>query len=269
MTQDINIGFIEACLDRNFTDVKEIYQKYLTHPSDSEDSNQLDFVLDHNIIDLLFICFKNVSSLEIMEWLYAKLDKLINHQTGLLEIFVPLEEIHDFWVETFKNAAYQGDRTIVNWLFDRAKNHIFGFPCHHEETDEPIKNLVKSCLTQDEYGAFRNACSQGQVETAELIYDLGYLSGHPINLHTNKQWVFYWGCQSGQLEMVKWLYHKAHSIQHPFTNVAEVYHLLNDNRESLSGQKQATLEWLTDLIELEGIATDWNLVDLDMIKELC
>ncbi len=261
MKLSISENFKDACNSGNLDEVNYIYQHYLTVP-ETKCLKPIDYSILNENIDLLLSIFQATCPLDIMEWIYHKLDLYLNKDLDMINI--SHNDIYHFWIETFKNACYYGNTDLVKWLFEKAQQQIFGYYNMTKTGD----TLAKQCLHEDDCNSFRSACSQGHVKTAELLYDLGFTMGYPLNLHTNNQWCFYWGCQSGKLEMVKWLYHKSYSSAQPFTNLVDMYHLLKEDESSLGDDKLEVLYWLSELRELEGIATDWTLVDDDDFPEI-
>ena len=251
----------DACFKGSLEEVIYIYDNYLSIP-DTTNLKEIDYVILQEQIDLLLSIFQETCHLNIMIWIYNKLDKYLNKDSKVITI--NREDLFVFWIETFKNATFYGRYDLVKWLFNKSQHNIFGHMGCNDKDNENA--LSKQCLHTDDCCSFRNACCQGHVETAELLYDLGFMTGWHINLHTNNEWCFYWGCQSGNLEMVKWLYHKSKSISEPFQNIVDIYHLLKEDETSLTDNKTNVLEWFSELQELEGIATDWTLVDDDDFK---
>ena len=250
----ISQSFKDACYKGDIDDVIYIYNNYLTIP-DLNNLKGCDYGVLQQQIDILLSIFQETCPLNIMEWIYDKLNMYLNKDSEL--ITTDRDNLYIFWIETFKNATFYGKYDLVKWLFEKSQHNIFGY------SNDKENPLSKQCLLSDDCCSFRNACSQGMVETAELLYDLGFMTGWYINLHTNNEWCFYWGCQSGNLEMVKWLYHKSKSIANPFKNIVDIYHLLKEDESSLTCNKKSVLDWLCDLQELEGIATDWTLINDD------
>lgn len=207
------------------------------------------------LIDLLLVAFQNTSSLEIMEWLYKILNQYLNKSIDF--IVFEKEELVNFWLKTFKTAAYQGNTDLVRWLFDVSLTNIFGYNLNENENKD--NSLAEKCLINDDYDAFRNAICQGHLSTAELIYDLGFIYNWPINLHNNNEWCFYWACHHGNLPTAKWLYYKAKSVVNPFTNTLNIYHNLLEVENTLDANKLVVLEWLRELPEI--VNKEWVIID--------
>ena len=261
--------FLDACRQNNFKELIHIYECYIEVNIDKQNLNHLTR-LDHSIIndnvDILLQAFGLVANKKIMEWLYLNLQKHLDKCKDIISI--SLEEVYSFWLKTFKTATYKGDKKVVRWLWEKTLTDVFGYRCvaHGRESDlifgqGPQKPLAEVLLTDEECESFRNACSQGHVQVAELLYDIGYMYGWPIDLHCHSQLSFYWACQSGHLEMAKWIYRKAKSIAKPFTNLEDIYETMKVISTSHYPDKCMVLEWLIELDELEVVSTEWILVN--------
>lgn len=259
MKQLVITGFIKAINNQDYLTVLQIYRQSIYSKTINESDltqltdNQCQQIQD--TIDLLLVAFQNTSSLPIMKWLYQTLNQYLNKSIDF--IVFEEEELSQFWLKTFKTAAYQGNTELVRWLFDLSLTNLFGY--NLTDNDQLEIPLAKNCLLNDQSAAFRNASSQGHLATAELIYDLGFIYKWPINLHNNNQWCFYWACHNGNLKMAKWLYHKANSIANPYDNLVDIYLALLEDIDKLANDKLEVFHWLSNLPDITN--NDWFLVN--------